>query len=327
MRLIMHIGMGKTGTSSIQNTMRDSTEQLAAQKVHYLGMWMDMLGDKYTGFQGVRILLNESPEMQARLARDYAAHIRALAEETGAETFVFSNEAFFDRGVKIRDFFATLRDELDLKILAYMRDPHAWLPSAYAQWGIRHKTQPGPLQPFSQLGRQLLNQYEGIKTWAEDFDDVFELRLHDTSIDVVADFAQACGFEMDAGGKRYLERSEPAEVVMRAAFNARFDGEVLPNRFNRNLYGQLSTVPTLDDLSDLCFGQDGGAELVQERRELFDYISEKMGPEFDFSQNTAKDRGATDPAALRDRLVDYLIELTIRQGQRITALERKLEQE
>ena len=38
--LLFHIGMGKTGTSSIQYALDSSADRLAAKGVRYLGMWM-----------------------------------------------------------------------------------------------------------------------------------------------------------------------------------------------------------------------------------------------------------------------------------------------
>jgi hypothetical protein len=39
-RLIVHVGMGKTGTTSLQKALQESEEVLRAQKSAYLGMWL-----------------------------------------------------------------------------------------------------------------------------------------------------------------------------------------------------------------------------------------------------------------------------------------------
>lgn len=325
MKLILHVGMGKTGTSSIQNVLKARNEQLHAQGVHYLGMWFVETQNNAQNIPEMREILHQPPEEQARSAAAFCDRALAAGEAVGAHTLIFSNEMLFNAGAHFSSFLDVLADRFDLHILAYMRDPHQWLPSAFAQWGIRHKFTRGPLQPFSTLARDLINQYEGVRFWAENYGDIFELRRHDTSIDVVQDFATACGLEIDPGAERFLERSEPAETVMRAAFNAGFDDEVLPHKFNRMISPKLAQARSVDALMEICFGQDGGAEIVAERAELFDYIAQKFGPDFDFSADTSRIKDGPDAAAIRERLLDYLIDLSIRQGHRITALENKLQ--
>lgn len=325
MKFILHVGMGKTGTSSIQTVLKLRNDDLHAQKVHYLGMWFIDTANNADNIPVMRDIMRQPAEEQAKTAHNFADRSVAAAREVGAETLILSNEMLFNSGEQFHPFIDVLAERFDLKIIAYMRDPHQWLPSAFAQWGIRHKFNQGPLQPFSKLGRDLIKQYEGIRTWTETFGDVFELRKHDTSIDVVQDFATACGVEMDPGDARFLERSEPAETVMRAAFNSRFQEEVLPHKFNRILSPKLSEAQKIDTLMEICFGQDGGAEIVQEHAELFDYIAAKFGPDFDFSSDTSRVKEGPDADMIRERLLEYLMEISIRQGHRITALENKLQ--
>ncbi|MFN3210781.1 MAG: hypothetical protein ACE369_17615 [Roseovarius sp.] len=324
MKFILHVGMGKTGTSSIQNVLKARTDQLHAQNVHYLGMWFVDTANNAQNIPVMREVLHQPPGEQAKSAHDFADRATAEGQEAGAQTLIFSNEMLFNAGQHFQPFLDVLAERFDLKILAYMRDPHQWLPSAFSQWGIRHKFNTGPLKPFSTLARDLIGQYDGVRFWAETYGDIFELRKHDTSVDVVQDFAAACGIEIDPGDARFLERSEPAETVMRAAFNARFEEEVLPHRFNRILSGKLSEAHSVDHLMEICFGQDGGAEIVAERAELFDYITKTFGPDFDFSSDTSRAKDGPDANAIRERLLEYLLELSIRQGHRITALENKL---
>ena len=62
MRLILHVGMGKTGTSSIQKVLEANQAGLKAQKAHYLGMWFDFVDPRYHGIQGVRDVFEQSPD-------------------------------------------------------------------------------------------------------------------------------------------------------------------------------------------------------------------------------------------------------------------------
>jgi len=48
-KLIVHIGMGKTGTTSIQRALRISTKELDSKGVKYLGMWFEFERDSFVG--------------------------------------------------------------------------------------------------------------------------------------------------------------------------------------------------------------------------------------------------------------------------------------
>lgn len=324
MRLILHIGMGKTGTSSIQKALEASHEKLAEQDVHYLGMWLDMLGEPFKGFRGLPALFGTPPEKQQELAQVFVAHMHDIADNEGPETFVFSNEALFQQACRITPFIEVLKRETQLDIIAYMRDPHQWLPSAFAQWGIRHKTEAGPLQPFPEAGRSLIRQYESMADWIERFCENLVVRRHDKSLDVVKDFAEFCGFDLVEGNGRFLERSEPAELLMRAAFNSRFKDQVLPERFNNHVFPNGKRVRSLRDLASLCFQYDQLEEIVEEQRPLFEGLARELGPDFDFLGGEGVSRDQPDYAQIQQRVIDYLVELSLDQALRIERLESRI---
>lgn len=51
MKIVFHIGMGKTGTSSIQAALSQNAGELRKQGALYLGMWFDRLDPSYKGLQ------------------------------------------------------------------------------------------------------------------------------------------------------------------------------------------------------------------------------------------------------------------------------------
>ena len=135
---------------------------------------------------------------------------------TGAQTFILSNEGLFgEGGSALKIFIDEIGRQSDLKIIAYMRPVREWLPSAFAQWGVRHKTYEGPIQPFRQRAPHLIKQYAGIRAWNENFKSALTVRKHTKSTDVVADFAETIGLDISSD-KRRLERSEPADMVLQA---------------------------------------------------------------------------------------------------------------
>lgn len=322
MRLILHIGMGKTGTSSIQRTLNENQELLANQKAAYLGMWFNSIDPSFRGYEGQARFFRSEDATKRDYARQFVRILEHKRTLEGTELFILSNEALFGQVLALRPFVEELSGQIDLGIIAYVRDPHLWLPSAFTQWGLRHKEQAGPLQPFSQRARVLIGQYEGLRYWLQDFRDIMDVRKHDTSINVVEDFAAACGIELAAGEKRYLERSEPAETMLRAAFNARFDAPILPDRFNHVVLNTNREIPAIDSLLELCFKHDGIDEIVEEKRDLFEFIRDTLGEEFDFLAGSGSAKDMPDVEMLRQRLLDYLLETVLSQSLRLRHLER-----
>jgi len=324
MKILFHIGMGKTGTSSIQQALQQNTKQLAARKVAYLGMWFTAIHPSFQGLAGQRKFFQSTDEAILGYARRLADVLRARATEDGTEVFIHSNEGLFGQIEKFAPFITELRARgVEVEILAYMRDPHAWLPSAFTQWGIRHKYAPGPIQPFGERARTLIHQYDAIRTWHELFPDLLTLRQHETGTDVVQDFAQTAGLVLETDSNRYLERGEDAEILLRALFNNRFEEEVLPDRFNRIVINTLRRpVTRVPEMAERCFSMEGINDIVAENAEIFGFIRDTFG--FDYLPGQATDRRPVDAAELQSRLVDYLIEISYQQGERITRLERQL---
>jgi hypothetical protein len=322
MRLILHIGMGKTGTSSIQSTLQNQGQALAQQKASYLGMWFSALDEKYHGYQGQIAFFQTPPEEQAELAHRFCEILHQKAANDGIETFIFSNEEMFSSVELVKVFLDTLRESLDLSLLAYIRDPHDWLPSAYNQWSLLHKNYTGPMRSFSEFAPEVIGQYHAFRIWKENFGDNLTVRLHEKSTDVVQDFATTCGLQLQSPAVRRLERAEPAEMFLRAAFNARFDDNVLPERFNQSVQNKhRRAVPTFTEMANLCFRYDGIDAIVDDHKDLFHFIRDQFG--FDFSGTQSAAQEMPDDQELQRRLIDYLIEITLDQSVRIRHLEHK----
>lgn len=207
MKLILHIGMGKTGTTSIQNALKSNTAALAEQKVHYLGMWFGMISPEYDDFGGANQFIRQDRAVQEAGAETFLRHMETVAETTGADTFILSNEALFEKAADVEPFITALKGKVDVQLLAYMRDPHMWLPSAFTQWELHHKTHTGPIKPFPEQARKLIKMYTGFSVWANTFPDNLVVRKHDTKFDVVQDFAKSCGIALSELDARFLVHS------------------------------------------------------------------------------------------------------------------------
>ena len=322
MRIIFHIGMGKTGTTSIQYALRNGADALAGQRAAYLSMWFEEINPAFKGLGGFSRFMAGSEQEKVAGADSFHAYLVDRAAKEGIETFVFSNESLFASCLHLAPFLERLQARgLAMSFVAYLRDPRAWLPSAYTQWAIRHKTNNGPVQDFPTAARRLIGQYEGIRFWQQSFGDVLTVRPFETGADVVQDFAATVGVTLPETDTRKLERAEPADILLRAMFNTRFPDQVLPDRFDRFVTNSShAPVPSLQEMVERCFNYDGAQDIIAEKRDLFEYIRDSFG--LDFLAGDPKQSKTPHAGELQSRVIDYLVEVTFDQAQRLKRLER-----
>lgn len=324
MKLVLHIGMGKTGTSTIQKVLNDHGTELQAQKANYLGMWLDpaILPVNRPTYKDFFI---QPPEVWIDRAKTTLETMRRISDETGAETFICSNESFFFHADRFKDFIGELSKDVEVIAVAYARNPRSWLPSAYAQWGIRHKTSPGTIPPFEEMAKQHIKQYEELIKWKSAVGDGVVIRSYDETDDVVQDFLSLFDLEIAIPKEVFYAKVDDAEAVLRLAFNNRYKGQVLPSRFDAIFGRTLKTgVPSLEDIASESFDYSSVEGVISENTELFENFKSNVG--IDLLSYPAKQHKIPDVEALRNRLVDYLLQLTVAQTQRLRKLETEIDE-
>ena len=213
MDCIIHIGTGKTGTTSIQNVL--SRRRAALQRAGVL--YPETRGR--TNHEAAAVFAAEfepgfTPR-KARGVRDAAAleafrtELRqSLQEEirqSGCNRVILSNEHLFEK-VRTPEQAARIRDLIGLppgqvRIVLYIRPQPDMAAATYAELLRMGSTPPG-YDKFLQSRRTqaLLDYAGGIGAWAAEFGDaaitlrVFE-RARLTGGDVVTDFAEAAGLD------------------------------------------------------------------------------------------------------------------------------------
>lgn len=322
MKIIFHIGMGKTGTSSIQHALSENQAALASHKMRYLGMWFADLDVAYRGFDGLKLFFDHAEAEPEAMAQRFHDHCAAIAAKSGVETFILSNEGLFGYVRTATPFMAALRDLMEISLILYVRDPRAWLPSAYTQWGVRHKEQGGNVQPFADRARVLIGQYGGVRLWHRSFKDQLIAREHAKGLDVVQDFAEVINVPLDPPKERVLERAEDAEILLRALFNDRYRDPVLPERFNRIIHNSATRpAAEIDEMIARCFDMSALDDILAGAADDLGYLKEEVGLDFLSGREAPP---APDRDAIRGRLTDYLVEIMMQQGLRLQKLERQV---
>lgn len=126
-RLILHIGTQKTGSSSLQKTLRDARERLLQAGILYPMLERGRHRFKHAGM--TRAAKSERPD-------DAAAEHAALVQEfraSGAHTMVLSDEALWRAQTPFRHFFERFRPAFRIEVVAYLRRPDLYIESLYNQ--------------------------------------------------------------------------------------------------------------------------------------------------------------------------------------------------
>ena len=320
MRLIFHIGMGKTGTSAIQAALDASGAELAAHGARYLGMWNGFIDPAYRGYEGFERFAAQPADA---IRADARRAVDILGREADASTFVLSNEAIFGNVHPYTPFLETLIEcGAAVELVLYARPMADWLPSAFIQWNALHKVHRGPVRSFAEAGRGLAQLYGVISIWTERFGERVRLRRFDKGQDIVADFSEVIGIPRRQPDRRVWERIEDAEALLRATFNDRIEAPALPTVFDGVVrLDARAPVRRLDVLAARALDMEGLDALVAEHAPLLEAVRDAHGVDL---LTAGPPPAEPDLDALRARVLDYLIEMSFTQAQRIAALEREV---
>ena len=329
-RFIFHIGAGKTGTSSIQFTLRESLDRLAAAGVWYLGLMLEHAPVKHYPWQvfgGPDAFHQLTEEEGARQLKTVLDDTIARARAAKVHTLIWSSESFFDRSSKtVAPLKGLIADGVDVQVMAYVRRHDAWVRSAYSQWALKHKTNVGPLMPFAEwIKRRPPLFAPTLGRFADDFPGRLRVRNFDAADDVVVDFLA----QVDLAGMNLrivTENTTPddTEMLMRALFNDGIREKALPMLFNR-VVGRHTAFDQrpADVLAALVPDEEQLAQVLADAsddRAAVDAVLQAQGqPPIDDSPLAPKPIRVDE-----SRLVFALARLAVLQMRRIDNLENRL---
>jgi len=263
-RLLFHIGMGKTGTSAIQEALLKNRNKLGQNGIFYLGMNLENAPIKIFNWQrreGAYTFFKLAKEDALTQANQILQESIIQLRENKIHTLIWSNETFFDNphlGLKVINFLK--QSGVSVEVVAYIRNPVAWAKSAYIQWGIKHKTYKNKIISFSEyFQKKPVNLKNRLSKWIS-HDFKLNLRNYDQYEDIVRDFSQLINFTIE--NKKFIKNKTPdlEEIFLRSLFNNLFDNEVRPIKFdtatgigNHNLDEDIdswfqSLLPSKNDL-------------------------------------------------------------------------------
>jgi hypothetical protein len=330
LRFVFHIGAGKTGTSSIQFTLRHGAEALKRHGAWYLGLIHEHAPARLFPWQvagGVDQFHQLDQETGEAQLDQVLARTVDWAREEGLHTLVWSSESFFDRHAKAIPPLQRLASQgVDVRIVAYVRRHDSWARSAYAQWAIKHKTNLGPVLPFGDwVARRKPLFAPTVATFEAAFPGRVQVRNLDAAGDAVADFLDITGL---GGVPLHFIREnvtpDDTELLMRALFNDGIKEKAFPMLFDRVLGRHTRfdmtpvemlehLMPTAEQLAQVH------ADCAPDRAFLDAFLERQ-------AQAPLSDRPASPKAVVVDesRLLFALARLAVFQMRRIENLEGRL---
>ena len=326
-KLILHIGAGKTGTTSIQQTLKKNQNELKKQGVYYLGLMLENAYLQKYKWQNITFYKMMDKKAEDQLLEILLDTIQ-IAKEEGIHTLIWSNESFFTRNKKLLNIMHKLKKyNIEIQIVSYVRRHDAWARSAYQQWGISHKIYKGRIKTFKEWANEKkFKFYDKISFYYKDFPAETVIKNMDAIGDVVPDFLELCGINAD--NIRIVRSNESVsneELVLRAIYNDSFKDSVMPMQFlNRVIKKQSINLTPTEYLATLMPSEEDlnsiQKDLSEDREQLNLLLTSQNQKTIDVSKLIYK-----NIAVDTDKLVMLLCEIVIGQSLKINNLEDALE--
>lgn len=196
-KLWIHIGTPKTGSTAIQRYARSRQPYLASNSIDFLvrgrrGSYNDL---------GVHLRGGKRAE-----AEKVGTSIRRMIADSPAETLVLTSEMFTGSDPALLREVLALEEPFETRIVGYFRRQDRYLESSYKQKMKTGKVRPGFQNYVDKFGTRGGEYRRIISAWDDAWPDAeFIFRRFDPGSfpkgDVVHDFMQMLGLNIDADGK------------------------------------------------------------------------------------------------------------------------------
>ncbi|MCC4270457.1 YhcB family protein [Marinobacter nauticus] len=319
-KLIIHVGMGKTGSSSIQKTLRVAGSALEKQGFKYLGLMFEHLDfpKRYT-WKKVNGWMDFLGLDRVQAHRELA-HVLQYADDTLPEemhTLIWSNESLFDRFSDVEPALKAVKSRYEIHVVGYVRRPDSWIVSAYMQWGIKDKSYTGPLKSFNTwVADRPYVVSSKISAWTE-FSDFPVFYNFDVISDVGAHFIDRVLFQSPEviPSLRENDTPPPEAMALFAWHNSLFEGLVPPDELESLLKraGLLDKMQISTPYNNLLPSEEEVSNYLKRNRAEIDRtnsILESMAqPRFDLDDLKYKDY-SVNPLGTNRALLRLVVHLS-----------------
>jgi len=337
--LIVHIGIGKAGSTAIQKHFFQRRAILSHAMLQYWGLNLEFTKAKRTyPWQtpgGIGILQKmKAPQAIEELKCVLLEAIQATPDDHKA---IWSNESIYERPDVYGQVLEEIRDEskVDLLIIGYARNHSQYTVSAYKQWGVKHKTNSGRILSFREwvnLRKDFLSYGKKLVQWELRFPNSFKLFNYDSAGDIVTHFLNVFDSSSDLLPSK-TDRSvnvspQSSELALFALYNNQFHEPVTPKgmqdilrRFpqvrQQQPFASLSSLfPAASDISHAM-------QLLSEDIAIVDEMLMRRGQP-PLPGDISKQEERLTESEVTNCVLSALLSMIILQDQRIADLEAKI---
>lgn len=334
MKLIIHIGAGKTGSTSIQKTLLINDEILKNNGIWYLGLMLERANKKLFDWQKnlVHIIQDFNQKKEEEITSQIVEILKEIIKEAKSkniEKLIWSNESFLVSNHNFLPALNILKKEIGLEVefIVYVRGYISWMQSAYLQWGIKHKTYKGELRSFNEWSINFhkpffFKQINGLLHKIEDFP--IYIRNMSASKSIINDFCEVLDIDSSRLNEiRDNDALKGEELFFRTLFNSNYKEEVLPNIFEES-FKNIDFSKTPKEFLEEYLPKKSDLEKVledtnQDREELNFLLSSQNQPIVE--ENIKKKELKIDS----EKLLLSISQIVINQSKEIEKLKKEIE--
>jgi hypothetical protein len=247
-KLILHVGPHKTGTSSIQATLRSSREALAEHGVDYIPTTLGPKPDSNHGHHNLAYHLINDPRLRADLggweeALSYMRETDAKCFIISSEVFTLANQAQVD---KLRDMLRGMQVTIAVYLRQHLSQVNSALRMTLAKWA--------PMQSAAFCERQwygdtrLFPSYRHrIEPWINAFGiDALQFHLFEAAkTDLTAPLLAETGIQIDPDiltHQRLNHARCTAHLELNMGMSLALNGVMDPDLYDQEIAIPLSKV-------------------------------------------------------------------------------------
>lgn len=288
--LYLHIGHGKTGTTSIQQFFRKNRCALEEEGYLYTGLFFEELNDYVETISSVQEIFNRisGKECLESDIEEVVSNLLKYSNENNISNLVWINEAILTNPKKFVPIIKRFENSFNIKIICYLRDQYSWFSSSYKQWGVKDKSYQGDVKSFEEwcVSQKWQGMYFNLLSpWVSGFGrDSLIVRNYVEIKDVLGDFLSILGFkgELKINKNRSNVSDTSAILSYYKIFNSNdyeSNGYLMANEILRktdiashliNKATSLFTIPDYEDVSDLFKDFQANNDL------LFELVGSKL---------------------------------------------------
>ena len=284
-KLIVHIGHGKTGSSSIQQTLLSGRDILLIRNSlfwTYAGAWWRVEPSHWQKRSGSDIFFANARDPLTANGEMPFVGVPSQCDRDGVTKAIWSNEWLAPRSGMVLPALQKIAESgHEIEIQCYVRRHDKWAISAYSQWGLKHKSYDGRVRDFESwmpvFGGRSIRFADDIKPWHDAFSDKLKVFNFDAIGDVVEHFLVN---NQIAGVRPINENVSPSavEIAAQAVFNSKHPISMRPSEYDKvaSLLRRDAGTEQPTTIDKLFPSQDALKTLLDDRRDDIATLNEHL---------------------------------------------------